>query len=233
MRWNKKPPKLNLAPLKVTAQEGIPEREQEQSRQPATIAIVATTGTGKSTLAEKLAKMLSKKVLIVTNNFEPIIWNKYKRVKLDDKKALSKSNFIKVCRLADRDKKEAFKLIHDNFKNGLIIWDDCKIYLDNALDGARMQYFKQTVINHRHRGLDHIFIGHQPEDVPPRLWAFIKVAYVGVTTTKLKRNNFKANEVDKFFQALEAAREEMKAKAAAGKENPQTGIFKAVLLSYF
>ena len=96
-----------------------------------------------------------------------------------------------------------------------------------------MQFFKQMVINHRHRGLDHIFIGHQPEDIPPRLWAFIKIAFVGVTTTELKRNNFKALEKDKFFEAIAAAREEMEQNARAGKANPQAGIFKAVLLSYF
>lgn len=195
------------------------------SRQPFCTAFVATTGTGKSTKAEAMAKKLSpNKVLVVTYNGEPKIWRKLKKVKAD-KKGLSFEKGWRHVQYADLEE-ETLQNIYKYYRNGLVIFDDCLLYLKS--DWRHTKGLKELVINHRHIMLDMFFIAHSPNQIPPQVWAFIRFAFLGKCTTKYNTRDVNVSEPEKFEKTLIEIGREYDKRVNAGQ--PPYGIFKCVKL---
>ena len=139
------------------------------------------------------------------------------------------SDGIKLVRVAELGEVESFELIDKYYKNGVILFDDCKQYIDNNYE--KNKPLKSIVINHRHKAIDIIFIAHTPEEIPPRLWGYIKFAFIGVVNTSIQKNRIRVQEKDKFFAAIEQARQEMKTRHKKGIENPHAGLFVGISLT--
>lgn len=68
------------------------------------------------------------------------------------------------------------------FRNGLLILDDCKFYLDNVTDA----HMKRLLIGRKQRGIDIIIAAHGFTEVPPRLFTFANYIILHKTNDNIK-----------------------------------------------
>ncbi len=200
-------------------------------RQPFIWCVMGTNGTGKSTFASKLIQKSKQKTLIVTESGMPEIWSKYKEIRLDkgEKIEESKDRIHQVFALRYMNKKSCTvcDVIHKNFRNGLVIFDDCRNYIaDNISNTVGL---RQLLINFRHIGLDIGFIVHSPNDLPPKVWSHTKYCFVGKSTL-MNRDRQKAISNPHFFLDVQETVNKEFLKREAKRNNSQYGLFKKIKL---
>lgn len=130
------------------------------------IVILGTNGCGKSTLVKRLVLAEVKKpeshVLVVTRHLNewltiPEVHNRFR---------WRAGDYVKARKLIYRD--GDLKYISDNFRNGMLVFDDCRMYLHAATD----QELLDMLIGSRQRGVDIITVGHGFTQVPPAFFTF-------------------------------------------------------------
>ena len=202
-----------------------------QHRDAEVTIIVGRNGTGKSTFCEKLVKGLSQRTLAVTYNGMPKIWRPYKEVDITSARAMKFKKGIRqviAARYEESSRKNhVFRHIYTNFHNGIIIWDDCRGYIDSAVDNNK--YFRQLILDFRHRMLDMIFVVHSPSDVPPRLWGFASTAWIGATDSLVNKSQVRTHSADRIIEVQHEVNEAFK-KAKLKGDGGHYGIFKMVKL---
>lgn len=138
----------------------------QEGRTPKQIIILGTNGTGKTTLAKKLVLNELKKedshVLIVTP--DDMEWNTipYVHPKFTHRIAtyVGARKVIYEPGLIDN--------IRVNFKNGLLLFDDCRAYFTSSLDSS----LHSLLIRRRQQMIDIIAVGHGFTEVPPKFFTF-------------------------------------------------------------
>lgn len=191
--------------------------------------IIGRNGTGKSTFAEKLMKRLRQRAVVVTYSGMPKIWRPY--TEIDPRKAKS-FQFKKGIRQIvaarweqSRTKNDVFKYVYNNYHDGAVIFDDCRGYIHGNVDND--QYFRQLILDFRHRMLDLYFVVHTPSDVPPKVWGFASTIWVGSTDSMLDKGQIKIGSADRIIAAQQQVNEVF-LKAKAKKDNSHYGIFKKI-----
>jgi len=191
--------------------------------------IIGRNGTGKSTFCEQIIKQIKQRAIVVTYNGQPKIWRPYKEVDVRNTKKMAFAKGIRQV-VAGRyevsaKKNEVFKHIYRHFRGGLIIFDDCRGYIDANID--RDRYFRQMLLDFRHRMLDLFFVVHSPSDVPPRVWGFASTCFVGATDALVNKSQIKTHSADRIIEAQEAVNDLFR-KAKERGDNSHYGIFKRV-----
>ena len=91
------------------------------------------------------------------------------------------------------------------------------------------RYFRQLLLDFRHRMLDLFFVVHTPSDVPPRVWGFTSTVFVGATDSLVNKSQIKTDSADRI---IEAQREinGLYREAKRREDSSHYGLFKVVHL---
>ena len=137
------------------------ERETER------IIILGTNGTGKSTISKKLVLNEIKKpdghAIIVTQHLNE--WTNLEDVnrRFIDKRV---GEYAKARRLIFQ--KGDLQYLEQSFRNGLLLFEDCRMYLHSATD----EELHSMLIASRQRSVDIVAVGHGFTEVPPKFFTF-------------------------------------------------------------
>lgn len=139
---------------------------QEETRTPKQILIIGTNGTGKSTLAKKLVLSELKKkdshvLLVVPDDME---WNTVPFVHPNFPHRIE--NYVGVRKIIYFP--GILDIIRDRFRNGLLIFDDCRAYFTASLDSE----LHSILIRRRQQMIDIIAVGHGFTEIPPKMFTF-------------------------------------------------------------
>lgn len=188
------------------------------------VIVMGKNGTGKSTFCESIIKGVGHRALVVTLNGAPKIWRQYDLVDVSDKKAMSFKSGIRQCLYMQHDE-ETYEHLYKNFRNGILVFDDCRGYLSSNVD--KDIWFKRLLMDFRHKMLDLFFVCHTPSDVPPRIWGFASEVFVGATDALFPKGRIHTQSADDVIEAqrrVNAAYRERKAK----EDGSHYGIFQRV-----
>lgn len=141
-----------------------------------THAYVGTTGTGKTTKCLEHAKRLGGRILVVVDNATVQGWDD---IKVMDPTQPGAFNFkgIRKILFDDWGPDIVWGNIHKFFRNGCLIADDCAMFIEANWNHNKA--LKKVVIQHRHNSIDIFFVVHQFNDLPPKLWGYLKFLYIG------------------------------------------------------
>jgi hypothetical protein len=141
---------------------------QEKERPAKCTVILGATGTGKSFLVRSVIKD-RQHVLVVTP--DDIEWRDIPETKL---LCPSDFEFDRQKRFVferSSEKKDFVKLKRLNcFTNGILVFDDCRMYLSNKENYSEMyrHYFGRK----RQKMVDYFFVAHGFMEVPPIIYTF-------------------------------------------------------------
>lgn len=127
------------------------------------IVMVGKKGCGKSTKLAEIARKYPAdlKVLIIDVNESPA-YNQFQKIDVNDIKRLKKGK----VRLLGTPTEETLNIIARDFRNGLIIFEDCTKYIENSPSKG----IKTILVDHRMLGCDLIFTFHAVKFIPPFFW---------------------------------------------------------------
>ncbi len=197
-------------------------------RQPFIFSVMGTNGTGKSTFASKIIQKSKQRTLIVTQSGMPEIWRGYKEVRLDKGGlATSKDRVNQVFAMRYYKGKYTYvcQLIHKHFRDGLVLFDDCRGYIGDNVDHTLG--LRDLLMDFRHLGLDIGFIVHAPDDLPPRVWSHTKYCFVGKTTLMGRDRQKKISNPELFLDVQMKINKEYLIRKNR-KNNGHYGLFKRV-----
>jgi len=170
--------------------------------------LIGTNGTGKSTLARKLidAKLQSNhaKVLVITPHD-----TEWLDVPVLDLHTVTKKAFEQMHSFTGIRKHTAYdetflKIIaHPQlyYRNGLIVFDDCRAYLESAIEKETRAMF----ISRRQRKIDMIAVAHGFTDIPPKFFTFATDLYLFRTLDGLRSRKgvfFNMDTLEKYREAV-------------------------------
>jgi len=135
--------------------------------------VIGKQGTGKSTMVENMAKQFKGRVLVMTYAMVQRPWASYPKIDLRNKEELKnwKTGIRHVA--YTWYEQDTWKLIYENYQDGIILFDDCKEYISSARPDTgdpRTKYLRSLISNFRHKQLDLFFIFHTPSDVLKLIW---------------------------------------------------------------
>jgi len=167
----------------------------EDTRTPKQIIVLGTNGTGKTTLVKQLVcSELKKKdshiLLVVPDDME---WNSIDYVHPKFPNRIE--NYVGVRKVIYYD--GILDVIRDKFKNGLLIFDDCRAYLKNSLDSE----LHGILIRRRQQMIDIVAVGHGFSEVPPKMFTFATHYALFKTIDNIKR---RMNVIQNYDEMKEA-----------------------------
>lgn len=137
-----------------------------EARTPKQILVMGTNGTGKTTLVKNLViNELKKKdshVLVVTPH--DMEWNTLPDV--HPKFPHRIETYVGARRIIYFN--GLISIIRDKFKNGLVVFDDCRAYFKASLDDE----LHSLLISRRQHMIDIIAVGHGFTEIPPKMFTF-------------------------------------------------------------
>ena len=158
--------------------------------------ILGYTGTGKTTYSKQIIEKYVEnrdRILIVTPH--DIEFNEFEQIDVTD------TGFYKFSgvrrHIADAD---SLALIGDNknhFRNGLLILDDARHFIDSRVS----RELHQLLISRKQRGLDIIAAAHGFTEVPPKLFTFCSHILLFKTADNI---NMRKNVIRNFEHLKEA-----------------------------
>lgn len=155
--------------------------EQPKNRMTKLIAVVGTNGTGKTTTIREIANSELKrngKVLVITPHENE--WEKFNNVPVPfvtDIKNMEGIGKIHYC-----GDFSVFERIHKEFFNGLLVFDDCRVYLKANTD----QVIQSILISRRQRMTDIIFAAHSIVDIPVKFFYYDSLFILKRTTSSFE-----------------------------------------------
>lgn len=183
--------------------------------------VMGRNGTGKSYLTHKIIKALKERAIVITLNGAPAIWRQYDEIDITKKESWDFKKGIKQVYYM-RQEKDTMMYIHKYFNNGIIIFDDCRGYLTSNVDSDI--YLKRLLIDFRHKMLDLYFVFHAPTDVPPRIWAFYRTAFIGATDAIFPKSRIQTDSAERIIAAQKRVNKAFREALAKG-ENGHYGLF--------
>ncbi len=149
--------------LPIEPEQTVPDPHCRETER---IIVLGTNGCGKSSLVKKMVIAECKKpeghALVVTRHLNE--WLTLPEVHARFRWRVG--DYVKARRLIYRD--GDLHHISENFRDGLLIFDDCRMYLHASTD----QELLDMLIGSRQRGADVITVGHGFSQVPPTFFTF-------------------------------------------------------------
>jgi len=138
----------------------------DETRTPKQIIVLGTNGTGKTTLVKKLVinelKKADTQVLVVVP--DDMEWNSIPWVNPRFPQRIE--SYVKVRKVVYFE--GLLDIIRDKFRNGLVVFDDCRAYFTAALEND----LHSLLIRRRQQMIDIIAVGHGFTEVPPKFFTF-------------------------------------------------------------
>lgn len=169
---------------------------KEETRTPKQIIVLGTNGTGKTTFVKKLViSELKKKdshvLIVVPDDME---WNTVEYV--HPKFPGRINNYVGVRKIIYYP--GIFNLIYAKFRNGLIVFDDCRKYIPpQVLDEG----LRSIMIRRRQIMCDVVAVTHGFTQVPPEMFTFSTHLVLFRTLDNIDRRK---NCITNFDEAKEA-----------------------------
>ena len=167
------------------------------------IIILGYNGTGKTTLVKKLIinelKKRESHILIVTPDDIEFLNIPYVHPKFNQR--IEWYSGARKIIYTDG----LLSTIADYFKNGLLIFDDCRAYFGAALE----QDLHNILIRRRQKMIDIIAVGHGFTEVPPKFFTFASHIILFKTIDNIDRRK----NVLKDFEAMKAAQKRINERA--------------------
>ena len=160
--------------------------------------IMGKNGTGKSTFAERIVTAMRRRAVVLTLNGAPKIWRPYEVIDPADPRSWDWQEGIRQVWYMQHEK-ETMRYLHRYFRDGVVVFDDCRGYLTSNVDSD--QWLKRLLMDFRHKMLDLIFIAHAPTDVPPRLWGFYSTAFIGATDALFPKSRIATDSAERIIEA--------------------------------
>lgn len=216
---------------------------KEKGRSTYGISCTGVTGSGKSYKAKEVAKKIAKssnnKVLVITPSGSGKSWDNCKEIAPTKKDLSFKSGWKKILykkHFSRKNKIFPIQKIFEYFKNGIVIFDDCKSYMSS--DWERTPGLVEFLGDHRHNGVDFFFIAHQPAHIPVQVWTYITSSFVFACPFKVEERHINNANVSKFLKAQKEINKEFAKKykelnRGKGTKDKPVGIYKYLDLSMF
>ncbi len=157
------------------------------------IVIIGTNGTGKTTYLKKLATAAQKRgerVLVITTHMEE--WTEYPDL---PHTAAAVQSFTGGARLLYRDK--ATLDLAAEFRGGLLIFDDCRTYLNATTDPT----LYKIMISRRQQMVDVFAVGHGFTNIPPAFFTYTTDIVLFRTTDNISTRKNVLRDFDKMRDA--------------------------------
>lgn len=159
-----------------------------ETRNSGLFSFVGINGTGKTTLALKMAMATHKKIIYLLPDFSDMKTDVYKELKVFDFKGIRKLLYSK----------DNMQLIKENFRNGVLFFDDVKMLIPSNLEHDKELYY--MLIRRRQLNIDLFFVSHGFTEIPPKLFTFINYFIIFETVDNIDRFRKYINNFDKFKQ---------------------------------
>lgn len=139
---------------------------EDKGRTPKQIIVLGTNGTGKTTFVKKLViSELKKKdshiLIVVPDDME---WNTIEFVHPHFPERIER--YVGARKIIYFD--GLLDIIRERFRNGLLVFDDCRAYFTAALD----RDLHSLLIRRRQQMIDIVAVGHGFSEVPPKMFTF-------------------------------------------------------------
>lgn len=191
--------------------------------------IIGINGTGKSTFCYKLIDP-NQRALVVTSNGMPEIWRSYPVIDVKNREEMRSFTGIRqafAMNYTKGQRSEILKHVHRNFSNGLLIMDDCKLYVKANLEHT--PGLINLLGDFRHKCISMMFVLHTPTQVPPEVWGHARYAWVGKTSKLIKPSSFPTDNPEQFLEVQQTVNKLFE-KAYAKQNKSHYGLFKRVKL---
>ena len=178
-----------------------------EPRTPKQIIVLGTNGTGKTTLVKKLVinEMKKKDSHVLVTVPDDMEWPTLSYV--HPKFPHRIENYVGARKIIYEP--GLLDIIRERFRNGLLVFDDCRAYFTASLD----QDLHSLLIRRRQQMIDIIAVGHGFTEVPPKFFTFATHFALFKTIDNInRRKNFIQN-----FEEMKEAQERINEKA---KTNP-------------
>lgn len=161
--------------------------DNEEIRQTKRIVIIGTNGTGKTTLLHRIVHNAAQKTIIITpHDMEWRETDPNGQPLYPDNQLLMREDFEYTgIQKHIFDPERTLKAIR-NFRRGLIVFDDCRAYLDARTDKA----IHTLMISSRQNMVDMIFVAHGFTEVPPKVFTFATEYFLFRTEDNISRRKF-------------------------------------------
>lgn len=175
----------------------------EQERAAKLIIILGFNGTGKTTITKQLVanemKKPSGRGLVVTP--DDIEWQTLPDVNTRLNHHIKE--YVKFRKIIYQP--GVLNWIAEYFRNGLLIFDDCRAYLGATTD----QELHNLLIRRRQKSIDIIAVGHGFSEVPPKFFTFASEIILFKTMDNIQRRK----DVIRNFEEMKAAQSRINEKA--------------------
>ena len=162
------------------------------------IAIAGRKHTGKSTKTATLANgyPTDKKVLVLDVNGSPA----YAHIPQIKPEELHRFKKPGKARLLGIPTDATLRIIAENFRDGLLIWEDCTAYIS----ANPKPIIKEFLTNHRMYRVDMIFTFHALKFVPPFFWSMISYIILLKTneTFRKAKNEDRVPNYEEIYEAF-------------------------------
>lgn len=181
-----------------------PRTDSTDARTPKQIIVLGTNGTGKTTLVKKLVLSELKKkdshiLIVVPDDME---WNTVEYV--HPKFPHRIENYVGARKIIYYP--GILEIIRDRFRNGLLVFDDCRAYFTAALDAE----LHSILIRRRQQMIDIVAVGHGFTEVPPKMFTFATHFALFKTIDNIDRRK----NVIQNFEVMREAQQRINQKAA-------------------
>lgn len=164
--------------------------------------ILGTNGTGKTTLLKNILIGSVQKSLVITP--DDIEWQAYEAVELNNKNDFVFDDIRRHIFNPAKKGGTLERLVH--FKKGIMVFDDCRAYLQSATD----DHIRQLIIRRRQRMVDVFAVGHGFNEVPPVFFTFASDIILFRTVDNIARRKNCLKDFDRMAQAQERVNKKAK-----------------------
>jgi ABC-type Mn2+/Zn2+ transport system ATPase subunit len=174
-----------------------------EPRTPKQIVVLGTNGTGKTTFVKKLVinelrKKDSHVLIVVPDDME---WHTIPWVNPRFPHRIE--SYVGARKVAYFP--GLLDIIRDKFRNGLVVFDDCRAYFTAALETD----LHSLLIRRRQQMIDIVAVGHGFTEVPPKFFTFATHFTLFKTCDNInRRKNYLMN-----YEAMQAAQKSINEKA--------------------
>lgn len=181
------------------------ETKAKTEREVFKMVVVGKPGTGKTTKIRELVHAClesGRRVLIVTPH-----WNEWQDIPEVHPRFHGRIATYKGARRILVREREDFSEVCRLFRHGLLVCDDCRIYVGNPVD----QDVRSMLLSCRQNDVDLIAVGHGFTQVPPQFFTYATLFMVFATTDNVsQRKNVVVN-----YDAVERTVHEVNAAATS------------------